>query len=430
MNRVHLDQVCQYTMQKINKLTGRPISEDSIKMLHRLENNEKIALEEIELLPEIQEAYSCISNSTPTILLKNRKYIDAHVIDILSTNGSYSGVDALGNACYNGSVGNDKRIDIVIGLPASGKSSTIVNPISREFHSKVIDSDMAKELLPEFNGGWGAGVVHEESKDITEYLLQCAFNHKQNIVYPVVGSNFKKLSIIIALANTQSYSVYIHYADITPMRALGRMINRFFETGRFLDPKLIYHYNNNVVSVYNTLKEVYKNERKQITRIEHDYSRNGGKMRPTRHFSNELVPGTSGNMGASDNRTSGFNEQSPGGSRTEITISGYSRWSTDVPRSSSPILLESTCKGHLFERSVILFCKNELSTNGFQLTPSLLQKMLQLQQHTIRLYPLKEICHLYHNPSLCTNDDIRNLVQSIGKECSLQEHLNFPTPEA
>lgn len=85
-------------MTKINKLTGRPVSEESLNMLRRLEHNEHISLEEIEQLSEIQEAYSCISNSTPTNLLKNREHIDAHVIDILSSKGSYSGVDSTGKA--------------------------------------------------------------------------------------------------------------------------------------------------------------------------------------------------------------------------------------------------------------------------------------------------------------------------------------------
>lgn len=417
-------------MSKINKLTGRPVSEESLNILHRLENNENISLEEIEQLPEIQEAYSCISNSTPTYLLKNRENIDAYVIDLLSSKGSYSGVDASGNDCYNGIVGNDKRIDIVIGLPASGKSSTIVNPLSEEFHSKVIDSDMAKELLPEFNGGWGAGVVHEESKDITEKILTSALHAKNNIVYPIVGSKIKKLHELIHLCQKKQYHVYIHFADIAPQKALARMINRFFETGRFLSPKLTFEYGNNVQENYNQLKEAYKNGEKQFTRIEYDHSRNGRTLGSSRNVSLPMGRTASGNMEYDYIREIKTAEQSLGGSRSEITISGYSHWSTDVPRGSSPILLESTCTGKIFDRSVISYYKHELSSNGFKPTPSLLQKMQQLQQHTIRLCPLKEISHLYHTPSLCASDDIRNLVQDIGRECSMQERLNFPTPEA
>lgn len=417
-------------MTKINKLTGRPVSEESLNMLRRLENNEHISLDEIEQLPEIQEAYSCISNSTPTNLLKNREYIDAHVIDILSSNGSYSGVDSTGKDCYNGFVGNDRRIDIVIGLPASGKSSTIVNPLSKEFHSKVIDSDMAKELLPEFNNGWGAGIVHEESKDITEKLLTSALHSKCNVVYPIVGSKLGKLYELIHLCHKHQYQIYIHFADIAPQKALARMINRFFETGRFLSPKLTYKYDNNVQKNYNHLKEVYENGTEQITRTQHDNSRNGRPLGSSRNLSLSVGRTASGDMEYDDTRAIKTAEQSTGGSRSEITISGYSHWNTDVPKGTPPVLLESTCTGQVFDNAVISFYKSELSSNGFKPTPSLLQKMLQLQRQTTQLHSLKEISHLYRSPKSCGNPDIQNLIHDIGKECAMQERLNFLVPEA
>lgn len=417
-------------MTKINKLTGRPVSEESLNMLRRLENNEHISLEEIEQLPEIQEAYSCVSNSTPTNQLKNREHIVAYVIDTLSSKGSYSGVDSMGKDCYNGFVGNDRRIDIVIGLPASGKSSTIVNPLSKEFQSKVIDSDMAKELLPEFNNGWGSGIVHEESKTLIQVLLVNTIKKKQNIVYPIVGSNFKKVFSTISLAHQNGYSIYIHFADIPPMKALGRMINRFFETGRFLSPKLIYKYGNNVTNVYNSLKEVYEHERKEITRTQHDNSRNRGTLRSERPFSVAMVQSTSASIGIINNRTSPFSEQCLEGSKSTITISGYSHWNTDVPKGTPPVLLESTCTGKVFDNAIISFYKGELLSNGFKPTPSLLQKMLQLQHQTIQLLSLKEINHLYRSPESCNNQDIQNLVHDIGKKCAMQERLNLLTPEA
>lgn len=36
------------------------------------------------------------------------------------------------------------------------------------YKSRVVDSDEAKKLLPEYNDGWGAGVVHKESLLISE----------------------------------------------------------------------------------------------------------------------------------------------------------------------------------------------------------------------------------------------------------------------
>lgn len=83
---------------------------------------------------------------------------------------SVSGKNEMGGAVvdgnekvdYNKEVRKNSRVDIVIGLPASGKSSVIVNPLSQEFETRIIDNYEAKKLPPEFNQGWGAGVVYKK----------------------------------------------------------------------------------------------------------------------------------------------------------------------------------------------------------------------------------------------------------------------------
>lgn len=238
----------------INKLTGQPVSKKMQETLHRLENNEEISLEEIQQLPEMQEAYSCINNSTPTIQLKNREALQQGVIEKLVKNGSAI-IDSDGNCNYNGSVGRDGRIDIVIGLPASGKSSALVDPLSQKYQSRIVDCDEAKKLLPEFNDGWGATIVHQESQAINDKLREMATEKKENIIYPIVGSNYEKLKQIMTLFKKEGYQVHLHFNDIPKNKALGRMLKRFIEQGRFLDPQLSYKYQDNVTIVYEQIKE-------------------------------------------------------------------------------------------------------------------------------------------------------------------------------
>lgn len=64
-------------------------------------------------------------------------------------------IDDGGEVRYNGYVAKESRLDIIIGLPASGKSSAIVDTLSQEFKSRVIDNDEAKKKIPQFNNGWG-----------------------------------------------------------------------------------------------------------------------------------------------------------------------------------------------------------------------------------------------------------------------------------
>ncbi len=204
-------------------------------------------------------------------------------------------IDKNGKVQYNGNVSKEAHLDIVIGLPGSGKSSALVDVISQEFHSRIIDNDEAKKLIPEYNNGWGAGVVHEESQDISFMQLQKALQKKENIILPKVGSDPVKLGRIIDLAHKQGYKVNLHYVELDRERALGRMLTRFIEVGRFLDPKLIDKYvnpwdGNKIERCYEAIKE-------------------GGK------------------------------------------VDGYSKWNNDVKWGEKPILIEAACSGEFIRNA-------------------------------------------------------------------------------
>ena len=238
--------------EQIVALTGLPVSEEMKNVLKRCERGEYVSVEEINATPEMKTAASCVSHQTPTIQLKDREQIEAHVFDILSNYGSVSTdkygrtlVDERGNTRYNDIVDQGSRLDIVIGLPASGKSSAIVETISKEHHSMLIDNDEAKRLFPEFNKGWGAGVVHAESQMVERDVYLDAIIQGKNIVLPKVGSDANKLLMDYILpAKLQGYKVNVHFVDLDRNKALGRMLNRFINKGRYLAPELIDKYAN------------------------------------------------------------------------------------------------------------------------------------------------------------------------------------------
>ena len=143
-------------------LIGLPVSDEMQDILDRCAAGKYVDVEEIKATPEMRAAESCVSHATPTIQLKDREAIENHVFETLMDYGSISLddngkplVDSDGNTLYNGDVEKGRRLDIVIGLPASGKSSAIVDTISYEQHSMLIDNDEAKRQFPEFNKGWG-----------------------------------------------------------------------------------------------------------------------------------------------------------------------------------------------------------------------------------------------------------------------------------
>lgn len=278
----------------IFKLTGKPVSENLQNVLQRLEKGIYVSIDEIEDTPELKLARSCLNNSIATDKLSGREELQEHILNQLQKKGA-AVIDSNGKVQYNGVVSKNSRLDIVIGFPGSGKSTAIVDVISNEFHSQIVDNDEAKKLIPEFNDGWGAGVVHEESQKISEkQLLISLFNH-ENVVLPKVGSDYNKMNEIAAMAKTLGYEVNVHFVDLERGKALGRMLSRFVEEGRFLDPKLIDKYCNNIDG--NKIARCYEMLKK------------GGM------------------------------------------VDGYSKWSNDVERGERPILIEAECSGKFIKNA-------------------------------------------------------------------------------
>ena len=291
----------------LNKLTGEEIDGNTYRVLDRLNNGEGVTSDEIASLKEVQEGqrktnelvrefisqnpeFSGISpQDVGTYLLngEERVQLREQIIAKRSQEGSFSGVDKNGKEEYNGSVKRGKRLDIVIGLPASGKSSSIVNPLSQFYQSVVIDSDIIKTRLPEYNDGWGSMLVHEESSSINSQLLEETMNSGKNVVLPIVGAKIKSVEKYIAIANRLGYEVNVHLNELPNGKAVGRMLKRYFDEGRFINPAFALEYGDKPTEVYEQIKQ------------------RGG-------------------------------------------ISGYSRWNNDVPKGQRPVATELSENSRLY----------------------------------------------------------------------------------
>lgn len=273
----------------VMSLTGQPISHELQDVLKDLDNGKYVDLETIYDTPELRLALTMVSDGKSTDMLAGREDFRKSKVKEMLNFGSAT-VDENGKTQYNGSVDKDARLDIIIGLPASGKSSAIVDNISQEFHSKLNDNDEAKKMIPEFNKGWGANIVHKESQRISDTAYIVSLNQKENIVLPKVGADAQKLfDSYIKPARDKGYTVNVHFVDLPREKALGRMIRRFADKGRFLPPDLI---------------DKYCNER-EGNRIAKTYE----ELKNNPEFAKE--------------------------------IRGFSKWNNDVKRGEKPILMES-----------------------------------------------------------------------------------------
>ena len=80
-----------------------------------------------------------------------------------------------------------------------------------------VDSDVAKESLPEFMDGINAQGVHAESAQIIERL-----------VTPRAMA-----------AGDTGYTVEFSLVDLDPELAADHVVKRFYERGRFVDPEFV-----------------------------------------------------------------------------------------------------------------------------------------------------------------------------------------------
>lgn len=129
-----------------------------------------------------------------------------------------------------------KRLDIITGSPASGKSSTFAAPLSRLHKARLCDPDQIKTMIPEYADGLGAGIVHNESKVLCRDVMYYAMDRGDNIVFPTLGGdgNTGRLIRIIEDAHARGYTVNLHYNAIDRNKAVGRMLYRLAQTGRFI----------------------------------------------------------------------------------------------------------------------------------------------------------------------------------------------------
>ena len=155
---------------------------------------------------------------------------------------------------------------LVIGLPASGKSS-ISEKLADLTGSVYLDADIVKRKLPEFSKDTrGASLVHLESNYIlrpSEDLGECpeynimlnCFQNKLNIVYNMIGDNDAWLLSMINMVNSKGYEVHLLLIELDRVKCVKRAYQRFKEKGRYLSLPLLFdvYANNPTISFFKTV---------------------------------------------------------------------------------------------------------------------------------------------------------------------------------
>lgn len=219
--------------------------------IDRLTAGEDVSREEIDRIPEVAEVRALPKMNTADIQTPERQKLRSEVLEQLYQRGSYSSE----THDYTGEIAQERRADIVIGAPAAGKSSVLVDPLSEQHKSRVIDSDDAKKLLPEYDDGKGAGNVHRESSNIRDRLKLAAMAEGDNIVWPTVGDKLDRLLSSIQEFRDNGYSVYLHLNELSASKATGRALGRYLSEGRFVDPEVVLKVGDKPTQNYNYIRQ-------------------------------------------------------------------------------------------------------------------------------------------------------------------------------
>lgn len=135
---------------------------------------------------------------------------------------------------------HDRDATIVLGLPASGKS-TLADPIVKAKGALEIDPDLAKAQLPEYQNGIGAFATHEESSAITRDVMAEGLANGDNIVWARVDSPEKTVQDIKNLKRL-GYKVHVQMLDVEPEVAEQSAIDRYLTKGRYVSPLVVREY--------------------------------------------------------------------------------------------------------------------------------------------------------------------------------------------
>lgn len=158
------------------------------------------------------------------------------------------------------------RADIVMGLPAAGKSSAVVNKLKEKYGSFEFDNDEIKKLLPGY-GEYGAAYVHNDSKAVQNYAFNAFKKNGElngtNLAIPIIGSEVGSIDDKwIEPLQEAGYDIHVHHVDISNEESMNRMVGRAIKTGRYIPLHIIEGYGENPKKVYEQLK---KEGRKGVT---------------------------------------------------------------------------------------------------------------------------------------------------------------------
>lgn len=126
---------------------------------------------------------------------------------------------------------------LVIGPPASGKS-TASKLLAKKHKAEIIDSEEVESYFS--SKTMSVNAIREEADMLSWMLAGKLVSDGFNVIIQMVGQDPRKVDEVKHLLKSKfSYRVHLVLVDEEPEVCAARVIRRFEETGRFVDPAYV-----------------------------------------------------------------------------------------------------------------------------------------------------------------------------------------------
>jgi len=245
-------------------------SDEARELYTRIKAGDYPTLEELQASPIIGQIdslsayYIAVYGKTHEINTPEREQLREDILKEFLSAGSarVSATDpdtGWNSYAYDGPLEKGFQMELVLGLPAAGKSTRVTDPDSLEQKAFILDCDIIKEMIPEFkeSHGCGADAVHMESMGIMDKAVK-AFTEGEmkgtNVILPLVADSFDSLmENYIKPFEDAGYNVRAKFVPCEVNVSMARNIARELETGRIINSKVVFSFGTKPEEVYNKL---------------------------------------------------------------------------------------------------------------------------------------------------------------------------------
>ncbi len=189
-----------------------------------------------------------------------RQEIKAQFLAIGSARTDTIGINGKHHYVYDGPLQAEYQMELVLGLPASGKSTKVTDPDSEAMGAFILDCDVVKELIPEFqeSHGCAADAVHFESFAIMVSAMQEFLTGSMkgtNVILPIVATDLDELmENYIKPFEAAGYNVKVKFCEAKLNESAARVIMRGLDTGRIIKSVVAFSFGEKPEEVYNALR--------------------------------------------------------------------------------------------------------------------------------------------------------------------------------